>query len=118
LPIIIKHLRKGQATTDHDYADAQRRGNGVSLFVMETTGAFSTSLDRALRALGKAARRLGPERDHTKYGVSRASTREFYAHHAAAISASAVYSDVAYVLDAAASMSFLLTLGLRSATTP
>jgi hypothetical protein len=85
---------------------------------METTGALMGPLDSALRQLGRVVRRLGPERDHTRYGLSRASPREFYAHHAATISAAAVYSDAAYVVNAAASMSFLLSLGLRPIASP
>ena len=33
-------------TTQHDYADAQRRGNPVTVLVMETTGALSTTFAR------------------------------------------------------------------------
>jgi hypothetical protein len=107
-----------RATTDHDYADAQRRGNPITVLGMETTGALMGPLDSALRQLARVVRRLGPERDHTRYGLSRASPHEFYAHHAAAISAAAVYSDAAYVVNAAASMSFLLSLGLRPIASP
>ena len=64
----------------------QRRGNLVTLFVMETTGALSPTFYGALRALGKQSR-APTTHDSTLYGVSRASPRGFTPHHLARISA-------------------------------
>ena len=44
------------ATSDHDYADAQRRGNPVTLLVSENTGALSAEFVRCLRALSMQSR--------------------------------------------------------------
>ena len=100
-----------RATTDHDYADAQRRGNPVTLLVSETTGALSGTFVRALRALGKQAR-APTTHDSTRYGTARTSPKSFYVHHAAAISAAIAYADATTVLLAAAAMSFKLSVGL------
>ena len=70
-------------TTNHQYADAQRRGNLVTLLACESTGAISPSFHRALCTLGKLAR-LATSHDSTVYGIGRASTRSFTAHHLAA----------------------------------
>jgi hypothetical protein len=46
---------------------------------------FSRSLEKALRALATVAK-LPEVDDTTIYGISRASPRSFYGHHAAAVS--------------------------------
>ena len=114
-PMVRAGPRAGQgwvrATTDHDYADAQRRGNPVTLLVTETTGAFSPTLNAALHALGKQAR-APTTHDSTVYGTSRASPRGFYAHHSASASAAIALADATSVLNGAAAMSFRLAHGL------
>ena len=60
------------ASTDHDYADAQRRGNPVTLLVTESSGAISPTFDFCLRALDREAHAPGAT-DFTRYGASRAS---------------------------------------------
>ena len=100
-----------RATVDHDYADAQRRGNPVTLLVCETTGALSSTFVRALRALGKQAR-APTTHDSTRYGLARTSPTSFYVHHVAAISAAIAYADATTVLLAAAAMSFKLAIGI------
>ena len=99
------------ATTAHDYADAQRRGNPVTLLASESTGALAADFARALRALGKTSR-LPTTHDSTQYGQSRASPSTFAAHHIAAISSAIVHANILPVLNAAAHMSFLLSMGL------
>ena len=99
------------ATTDHDYADAQRRGNPVTLLVMETTGALSPTFHGALRALDKQSR-APTTHDSTLYGVSRASPRGFAAHHLARISTAVAVADATTLLLAAAAMSFKLSVGV------
>ena len=98
-------------STDHDYADAQRRGNGVTLFVSENTGALSSDLVECLRALSKQSR-LPTTQDSTRYGESSSSPQSFYAHHAAAISAAIVNADADTVANKASSLSVLLSAGV------
>ena len=50
--------------------------------------------------------------DATVYGTSRASPHCFYAHHVAAISSAIVHANALILLNAAASMSFKLSVGL------
>ena len=61
-----------RATTAHQYADAQRRGNPATLFVSETTGAISDTLRDTLRVLDRESR-LTTSMDSTVYGVARSS---------------------------------------------
>ena len=100
-----------RATTTHQYADAQQRGNPVTLLVTETTGAQSHTLCTSLREMGKAARAPGTH-DSTCYGTARTSPSAFYAHHLAAISHAIVAADAILVLHAAAAMSFKLSVGI------
>ena len=87
-------------------------GNPVTLLVSETTGALSTAFVRCLRELGQQSRAPATH-DSTRYGTSPASPRSYYAHHLAAISAAIVYADALTVLNAAAHLSFLLSVGLE-----
>ena len=98
-------------STDHDYADAQRRGNGVTLFVTETTGALASGFVDCLRAMDKQSR-LPTTHDSTCYGESSSSPRTFYTHHLAAISAAIVQHDAEIAANAAASLNFHMSVGL------
>ena len=99
-----RHTGEGRvAQRDGHYADALSKGSAVHLLVTETTGAFSSSLDTLLRALGTAAR--APDAcDTTRYGSSRSSPRTFYAHHAAAVSAAVQAHESLTLENAAASL--------------
>ena len=101
------------ATTNHAYADAQRRGNPVSLHVTETTGAMSAALDGALRAVSKLSHAPGAI-DNTWYGTSRSSPTTHYQHHVTAISAAIVMGDAHDAANSASHLGFLLTHGLRA----
>ena len=81
---------------DGDYTDALSKGSEVHLLVTETTGAFSHSLEKALRALATIAK-LPEVDDTTIYGTSRSSPRSFYGHHAAAVSAAIVFAESAVI---------------------
>ena len=91
-------------STDHDYADAQSRGHSVTLLASESSGAISPTFDFCLRALDREARAPGAT-DHTRYGESRASPRQFYAHHLATISHAIVAADAMTILHTADAMS-------------
>ena len=78
---------------DGDYVDAHAKGHPVHLLVTEPTGALSDHLVDTLRGLAAQARAAGAI-DHTAYGVERGSTKDFAAHHMAAIS-TAVAANVA-----------------------
>ena len=91
-------------SVDHDYADAQARGNPVTLLASESTGAISPTFDFCLRALDRESRALGAT-DFTRYGESRASPRQYYAHHLAAISHAIVAADATTILHVADAMS-------------
>ena len=62
-------------------------------------------------SLAKAASADGTH-DSTRYGNSRHSTRSFLAHHMECISHAAVHADAIAVANAAASLSFQLSMGL------
>ena len=66
-----------RATVNHQYADAQRRGNPVSLFVAEPSGGVNDPLRDSLRALDHASR-VATSTDATVYGVARSSPTRFY----------------------------------------
>ena len=100
-----------RATTDHDYADAQRRGHSVTLLVAETTGALSPTFARALRALASKAS-APTTHDSTVYGTSRSSPSSFHDHHLAAISTAIVAADAVTVQHAAMAMSFKVSVGV------
>jgi hypothetical protein len=108
-----EHAGRGwvRATVDHDYADAQRRGNPVTLLVSESTGALSATFDGALRALAKQAR-APTTHDSTVYGIARSSPHSFYAHHTAAISAAIALADAGTILRGTAAAAFRLVHGL------
>ena len=93
------------------YADAQRRGIPCSLLVSETTGALSRDTVRLLLALAKQAT-APTTRDSTCYGTARTSPRSYFPHHTAAISAAIALADATSVMQAAAALSFRLSLGL------
>jgi hypothetical protein len=101
------------ATSTHDYADALSRGNGVSVFVMETTGAFNSQLERALRYLA-ALSRTPLAHDHTQYGTLRHSVRAFYSYHAAAVSAAIAAAESQVIIDQAIHLSHALALGFTA----
>ena len=98
-------------TTDHDYADAQAKGHGVSLLATESTGAIDLAFILLLRSLGKQSTAPGSQ-DHTVYGTARSSPHTFFAHHTSAISAAVVTADAEIVLNTAASMCLRLSLGV------
>ena len=100
-----------RATVDHDYADALNRGNPVTLLVTETTGALSSTLVNVMRALAKQAR-ASTTHDSSCYGTARTSPCSFLPHHLAAISAAIVGADATSIMDAAAALSFRLSVGL------
>ena len=58
-----------------------------------------------LGTLAHAARARGAH-DRTSYGRSRASTKSFFRHHLAAISAAIVYQDAILIANAAATLAF------------
>ena len=97
----------------HDYADAQRRGNGVTLLVSEVLGGLSPSTVKFLRALAAAARAPSAQ-DHTVYGQSRASPSHHYPHHLAAISSAIVAADARIILNHAAHACYMLSVGLHA----
>ena len=114
-PFIRESDRAGtgwvRETLNHQYADAQARGNPVSLHVAESTGAVSASFDAALRALGKESR-AATTHDSTVYGVARSSPRTFYAHHIAAHSHAVVMADAVTVHTCACALAFRLSIGM------
>ena len=97
-------------TTSHDYADAQRRGNPVTLMVSEVLGGLSRSTIKLLRAVATLAR-SSTAQDATVYGLSRASPRHHYPHHLAAISSAIVMADARTILNHAAHCAFMLSAG-------
>ena len=98
-------------TLTHQYADAQRRGNPVSLHVAESTGAVSPSFDAAFRTLDKESR-LKTTHDSTVYGIARSSPRTFYAHHMAAHSAAVVMADAVTLGSHATMLAFRQSIGM------
>ena len=76
----------------------------VTLLVTESSGAISPTFDFCLRSLDREARAPGAT-DFTRYGESRASPRQFYAHHLAAISHAIVAADAMTIARAADAMS-------------
>ena len=88
-----------------DYADALSKRHPVRLFVTESTGALSRRARNLLGTLAHAARARGAH-DRTSYGRSRASTKSFFRHHLAAISAAIVYQDAILIANAAATLAF------------
>ena len=60
-------------TMNHQYADAQRRGNPITLLVTETTGAMSPTLCAALRETGKA---VAPAHRVPKNGMLMSERRD------------------------------------------
>ena len=102
-----------QATYDHQYADAQRRGNPVTLLVSESTGAISPDFFRALCALDKQSR-LRTTHDATTYGVSRSSPRTFLDHHLAAHSSAVVLADATTLHSFGTALAFRLSIGIAA----
>ena len=88
-----------------DYSDALNKRFAVRLFVTESTGALSRRAVQLLGALARTARSRGTQ-DGTAYGRSRSSTRSFFRHHLAAISAAIVYQDAVLLANAAATLAF------------
>ena len=93
--------------------DTLAKGHGVILLGCESTGALFTAFALLLKTLGRAAAAPGTH-DSTVYGSGRASPQSFYAHHVAAISSAVVHADALTVLNAAASMSFKLSVGMAA----
>ena len=102
-----------RATTEHQYADAQRRGHHVTLLACESTGAISPTFYEALRALDKDSR-LATTHDSTVYGVGRASPRGFLAHHLAAHSSGIVMANAATVHTFGSQLNFRLAAGVAA----
>ena len=100
-----------KASAQSDSACTDSGSPGAASGAGYGSGAIARTLDRILRDLGRLAS-LKTTHDSTVYGTSRASPRDFYAHHSAAISAAIVYADAESVLNAAAHLSFSLSLGL------
>ena len=99
------------ATHAGDYADALSKRRTVVLVNVESTGALGWRCVRLLRRLAKAARTVG-RRDGTVYGTSRAATRSFFPHHAAAVASAVVFADALVLENEAASLDFQSSLGL------
>ena len=95
---------------DGDYADALRKGYGLTLCATETSGGVNPTFDRLLRAHDRLSREPGTQ-DYTRYGTSRASPSTYRRHHLAAHAAAVVYTDAATLLSDAASKSFWLARG-------
>ena len=91
--------------------------HAVMLLGMESTGALFTPFALHLRLLGRQSTTPGTT-DATQYGTTRASPRTFYRHHTASIAAAVVFADAQTVLNAAASMSFELTLAPPTRPSP
>ena len=96
---------------DGDYADALAKGHHVHLLVTESTGAMCPALIHLLLALSRCVQLPGVN-DTTIYGTSRASTRDFYPHHLAAISSAIVLADANTLSAEAAHLNFKLTTGV------
>ena len=94
---------KVNGRTGH-YADALAKGHGVALLHAETTGALAVPFVAVLRILAAVARRRGTT-DSTVYGSARSSTRSFFAHHLAAISATILFYNSVAVQAAAKELS-------------
>ena len=99
------------ATTNHDYADAQRKGNYVLLLITESSGAMHRDLVRVLHGLALQSS-LTTTEDSTQYGTARTSPSSFLAHHLASISAAVVYADAQELCTAGKATSHGLTIGL------
>ena len=69
-----------RATPSPDYADALRKGFGVSLLISETTGAVDPAFDAVLRRYSRLSRAPGTK-DYTQYGLSPSSPHDYYRHH-------------------------------------
>ena len=78
---------------------------------MESTGAIAPAFAAVLRILARIASSEGSS-DSTQYGTARVSPQRFYQHHVAAISAAVVQADAQTILNAAATMSVALSLGI------
>jgi hypothetical protein len=99
------------AAHDGLYADALARGLPVLLCVMETSGAVGTTLAGVLRLLARTATATGAT-DATRYGLGRASTRSFYAHHIAEMSTAVQVADAIVLDNAAAHEMFAVSMGM------
>ena len=106
------HRRRWVAkSTDHDYADAQRRGNGVTLFL----GEHRRHVLRPHRVPPRSGQAVPPAHHaglHVLRRVVLIAAQSFYAHHAAAISAAIVSADADTVANKASSLSVLLSAGI------
>ena len=78
---------------------------------METSGAIGTTLAGVLHLLARAAHARGAT-DNTHYGLGRASTRSFYAHHAAEMSTAVQVADADVLTNAAAHEAFCVSMGM------
>ena len=87
-----------------EYADANDKGLQTTLYLVEATGALCPELVTDLRYQSSMSR-LRTSQDSTVYGTTRLSNRDFYAHHAAAISMAAVTADAEAILKGAADLS-------------
>ena len=101
------HEKNGEPAP-HDYADAQKKGHRVFLFITESYGGMAARLFATMRHLHKCATTPGVV-DSTRYGQGRASPRSFLAHHAAALSSAIVFANADNILARAVSMSIALT---------
>ena len=99
------------ATANHDYADAQRKGNYVLLLITESSGAMHRDLVRVLHGLALQSS-LTTTEDSTQYGTARTSPSSFLAHHLASVSAAVVYADAQELCTAGKATSHGLTIGL------
>ena len=103
-----KHVNAKGEPAPHDYADAQKKGHRVFLFITESYGGMAARLFATMRHLHKCATTPGVV-DSTRYGQGRASPRSFLAHHAAALSSAIVFANADNILARAVSMSIALT---------
>ena len=103
-----KHVNANGEPAPHDYADAQKKGHRVFLFITESYGGMAARLFATMRHLHKCATTPGVV-DSTRYGQGRASPRSFLAHHAAALSSAIVFANADNILARAVSMSIALT---------
>ena len=78
-------------------APTRSKGFGVTLLTAETTGAVSPAFDALLRRYSRLSRAPGTT-DHTRYGISPSSPRDFHRHHLAAHSAAVGHADAVVLL--------------------
>ena len=61
-------------------ADAREKGNIVMLAIFELSGAACPEFNAHVLGIARAIKEGAAQRDATRYGVSRRSTKNFYKH--------------------------------------